>query len=503
MRIYHKQREISKKWFTEIETTMPFPTGALPIPPYKGAIMNDTAKLMDQLDAIFNPKSIAIVGVPKGMKAGKLFLMALLDQGFPGNIYPVHPKASEIDGLTAYPDVLSIPGPVDLAIVLVSQDRTLPVVRECAEKGVTGIVLFTAGYKETGTAEGKETEAELTRIARTSGMRIIGPNCMGLYAPKTGLAYFPELSKKPGPIGIISHSGSLANILCHMAPEKGLYFSKAVSLGNECDLSFADFLTYLGHDPETKVIGTYIEGIKEGPRFLNALKEASLKKPVVAWKVGLTSEGGTAAFSHTGALAGSSEIWEGVVSQTGAIPVAGFEVWVDTLIGFSLLPSNLGDRMVIISGPGGLAVSAAEACGKMGLRLADLSSETTSLLADFVPPTGTSLKNPIDVGLTASLDIDIYINAAKAAASDPGVDAVVMIGIGLSPEVNKIYTDAIIATAKEARKPFVIVNIPGLDAKAIQTFFDAGLPFFESAERAMKTYATVRRYQLWRRERNG
>jgi acyl-CoA synthetase (NDP forming) len=464
--------------------------------------MNDTAKLMDQLNAIFNPESVAIVGVPKGMKAGKLFLMALLDQGFPGSIYPVHPTAKDIDGLTAYPTVSAIPGPVDLAIVLISQDRTLPVVRECAKKGVRGIVLFTAGYKETGTDEGKETEAELTRIARTSGMRIIGPNCMGIYAPKAGLAYFPELPTKPGPIGIISHSGSLANILCHMAPEKGLYFSKAVSLGNECDLSFADFLTYLGRDPETKVIGTYIEGIKKGPHFLNALKEASLKKPVVAWKVGLNSEGRSAAFSHTGALSGSREIWEGVVGQTGAIPVAGFEAWLDSLIGFSLLPSNLGDRMVIISGPGGLAVSAAEACGKMGLRLADLSSETKSLLADFVPPTGTSLKNPIDVGLTASLDIDIYINAAKAAASDPGVDAVVMMGIGLSPEVNKIYADAIIGIAKESGKPFVIVNIPGLDAKAIRIFFDAGLPFFESAERAMETYATVRKYQLWQRERN-
>ncbi|MEA3471751.1 MAG: CoA-binding protein [Thermodesulfobacteriota bacterium] len=464
--------------------------------------MNDTEKLMEQLNVIFNPESIAIVGVPKGMKAGKLFLMALLDQGFPGIIYPVHPDAEEIDGLKAYPNVSAIPGSVDLAIVLVSQNRTLPVVRECAEKGVRGIVLFTAGYKETGTAEGKEMEMELTRIALSSGMRIIGPNCMGLYAPKTGLAYFPELSQKSGPIGIISHSGSLANILCHMAPEKGLYFSKAVSLGNECDLGFADFLTYLGRDPETKVIGTYIEGIKKGSQFLNALKEASLKKPVVAWKVGLTSEGSSAAFSHTGALSGSREIWEGVISQTGAIPVAGFEAWVDALIGFSFLPSNLGDRMVIISGPGGLAVSAAEACGKVGLRLADLSSETKSLLADFVPPTGTSLKNPIDVGLTASFDIDIYINAAKAVADDSGVDAVVIMGIGLSPEVNKLYADSMVQIHKDSRKPFVIVNIPGLDAKSVRTFFDAGLPFFESAERAMDTYATVRQYQLWRRERS-
>ena len=463
--------------------------------------MNDTERLMVQLNSIFNPESIALVGVPKGMKAGKLLLMALIDQGFPGIIYPVHPEAEEIDGLKAYPTVSSIPGPVDLAIILVSHDRTLPIVRECAEKGVKGAVLFSAGYKETGTDEGREMQTELTRIAHSSGMRIIGPNCMGLYAPRTGLSNFPELSHKPGPLGLISHSGSLENILCRMAPEKGLSFSKAISLGNECDLSFADFLTYLGRDPETKVIGTYIEGVKNGPQFLKALKEASLEKPVIVWKVGLTPEGSRAAFSHTGSMSSSREIWEGVVQQTGAIPVTGFEAWVDAMIGFSILPSNLGDRMVIISGPGGLAVSAAEACGNMGLKLASIAPDTQSFLAGFVPPTGTSLKNPIDVGLTAALDIDIYINSAKAVAEDPGVDAVVMMGLGLSPEVNKIYADAMIRIQKDTGTPFVAVNVPGFDAHAIQAFFDAGLPFFESAERAMKTYSTVRGYQLWKEDR--
>ncbi|MBN2398513.1 MAG: CoA-binding protein, partial [Deltaproteobacteria bacterium] len=318
--------------------------------------MNDTETLTTRLDAIFNPTSVAIVGVPKEMKTGKLFLMALIDQGFPGVIYPVHPTADEIDGLKAYSSVSAIPGPVDLAIVLVPHDRALPIVRECAEKGVAGAILFTAGFKETGSDEGKAMEAELTRIAQASGMRIIGPNCMGLYAPRTGLSYFPGLSRTPGPIGLISHSGSLGNILCRMGPEKGLSFSKAVSLGNECDLNAADFLTYLGQDPDTEVIGTYLEGIKDGARFLRALYEASVRKPVIVWKVGLTPEGSRAAASHTGALAGSREIWEGVVRQTGAVPVTGFEEWVDALIGFSLLPPHLGDRMVIISGPGGLAV---------------------------------------------------------------------------------------------------------------------------------------------------
>ena len=321
--------------------------------------MKNTRELRAQLDTLFNPKSVAVVGVPRGLKTGKLFLMALMDQGFPGLIYPVHPQAKEIDGLKAYPSVSDIPGQVDLAIILVPHDRTLSIVRECATKQVKGAVLFTAGYKETNTDEGKALEEELVNVARSAGMRLIGPNCMGLYSPKTGLSFFPELPRESGPVGIISHSGSLANILCHMAPEKGLRFSKAVSLGNECDLTSGDFLAYLGMDPDTRVIGAYLEGIKDGPLFLNALREASLEKPVILWKLGITPEGRRAAASHTGALAGSREIWEGVIRQGGAVPVVGFEAWVDALVGFSLLPSFLGERMAIISGPGGLAVSAA------------------------------------------------------------------------------------------------------------------------------------------------
>lgn len=454
--------------------------------------------LIAQLDALFEAASVAIVGVPRGMKMGKLFLVALVEQGFPGDIYPVNPQAKEIDGLKAYPSVSAIPGPVDLAIILVPHDHALPVVKECARKGVKGAVLFTAGYKETGTAEGRALEEEMVRVARSSGMRLIGPNGMGLYCPKTGLSFFPQVSREPGPVGIISHSGSLTNILGRLAPQKGIRFSKVVSLGNECDLTSADFLTYLGRDPDTRVIGAYLEGIKDGPFFLNALRAASLEKPVILWKVGLSQEGRQAAASHTGALAGERDIWEGVVQQGGAVPVVGFDEWVDVLMGFALLPPEVGDRVGIISGPGGLAVSAAEACGNNGLRLAPLSSETRSAMAKFVPPTGTSLQNPVDVGLTASLDIEIYSQAARTVAADPGVDTLVIAGIGLNPGGNQRYTEAIIQTHKDSQKPFLMVKIPGFDPNLAQKFCEERVPFFETAERAMGTYAKVRRYQRWR-----
>ncbi len=462
--------------------------------------MDNEQGLTAQLETLFHPRSVAIVGAPRGMKTGKLFLMALLDQGFPGRIYPVNPEAEEIEGLKAFPSVSAIPGPVDLAIVLVPYLHALSVVRECAAKGVKGAVLFTSGYKETGTEEGKAMEEELVREARASGMRLIGPNGMGFYAPKSGLSFFPQLSREPGPVGIISHSGSLTNILGRMASQRGIRFSKVVSLGNECDLTCGDFLSYLGRDPDTGVIGCYIEGIKDGPLFLNALRKASLEKPVILWKVGMTPEGSLAAASHTGALAGAGKIWGGVVGQGGAVPVIGFEAWVDALMGFALLPPRLGDRLAIISGPGGLAVSAADACGIVGLRLAKLSDQSRSTLAGFVPPTGTSLRNPIDVGMTAYLETEIYVQAARTVAEDPGVDAVVVIGVGFNTEINRLYTESIIQTSKDFQKPFIMINIPGFDPDLAQRFCEAGVPFFETSERAMLTYAQVLRYQLWRQE---
>jgi len=457
--------------------------------------MTENRTLKTQMDSIFHPRSIAVVGVPRELKTGKLFLMALQDQHFPGKIYPVNPAAEYIDSLKAYPTVTAIPDPVDLAIILVPESGSLDAVADCAAKGVKGAILFTAGYKETGTDKGRKREEEILRIARSAGMRLIGPNCMGIYAPRSGLAFFPGLSRRAGSVGIVSNSGSLANILCRMAPQRGIYFSKAISLGNECDLSSIDFIDYLGEDPDTNVIGAYLEGIRDGNLFLEKVRAVSRHKPVILWKVGLTPEGGRAAASHTGAMAGSASLWKAIINQSGAIPVTGFEAWVDTLMGCALLPSLLGDRIAIISGPGGLAVSAAEACGFEGLKLAELSTKTTTALTRIVPPTGTSLRNPVDVGLTASLDMDIYIESARSVAGDDGVDAIVVIGMGLTDESNRRYTESIIHIQRTSGKPFLMVNIPGFDPELARVFLEAGVPFFESPERALGTYARIHRYQ--------
>ncbi len=460
-------------------------------------MMKSPNDLIAQIDDLFNARSVAVVGVPRGLKTGSVFLTALLEQGYSGRIYPVNPRADEIAGLKAYPAVTAIPGPVDLAIVLVPKSEALDVVRECVAKGVKGAVLFTAGFSETGTTAGKALEDEMVKTAHAGGMRLIGPNGMGLYAPKTGLSFFPGVSKEPGSVGMISHSGSLTNILGTIAETKGIRFSKVISSGNECDLTAGDFLTYLSQDPDTGLIGAYIEGIKGGRRFLDALKLASLNKPVIMWKVGLTPEGARASESHTGAMAGSRDIWRGLLRQSGAVPVVGFEALTDALMGFSMFPPDLGDRLAVISGPGGLAVSAAEACGRQGLRLADFSSQTRSALDRLVTFSGTSVLNPIDVSLTAHFDLEIFFQSARIAAADPGVDAIIVIGCGLTPETNQIYVDGLIRVRQECHIPILAVKIPGFDPKYSQQLCRGGIPFFDSAERAVHTYALAVRYQQW------
>ena len=462
--------------------------------------MDSSRDVIAQIDGLFNSRSVAVVGVPRKMKVGRVFLTALLDQGFDGRIYPVNPSAREIDGFKVYPTLGSIPDPVDLAIILVPIEYSLEVVKQCAAKGIKGAVLFTAGYSETGTRKGAELEQELVRVARKAGMRLIGPNGMGLYCPKTGLSFFPQVSKTPGPVGMISHSGSLTNILGMIAAQKDIRFSKVISSGNECDLTAADFLMYLGNDPDTDLIGAYIEGIKNGPYFLKALRQASLSKPVIMWKVGLTPEGTRAASSHTGALANAPDIWQGIVRQTGVIPVAGFEALVDALMGFSLLPGNPGNRMAIVSGPGGLAVSAAEACGRQGILLADLSEDTRHSLSRIITHSGTSLLNPVDVSLAAHFDLDIFFQTTRAVAADPGVDAIVVIGCGLTAEANQIYNEGLIRVFRDCKKPILAVKIPGSAPQNSPDLCRCGIPFFDSAERAVNTYALALRYGKWRKK---
>jgi acyl-CoA synthetase (NDP forming) len=445
------------------------------------------------LSFLFNPRSIALVGVPRGFEPGRVFLQGLLDQGYSGKVFPINPKADSIDGCRTYPSLKDVPGDIDLAILLLPAALVLPALEECSEKGVKIAVIYTSGFAETGDEEGKRREAALLQAARKRGIRLIGPNCMGIYHPKNGMAFFPGMPKEPGKVGMISQSGSLAILLSRLAGPQGIHFSKIISTGNESDLNSSDFLFYLGEDPETEVVGAYLEGVKDGPGFLQALQAACRQKPVVIWKAGRTPKGAMAASSHTGSLAGSKMAWEALKEQTGAILARDLEEFIDILTAFYYLPGKVGRRLAILSGPGGPAVSAADACEEFGLQVADLQEETRRRLKAVLPQTGTSANNPVDLGLASIFQVDLYGRAAEIVGEDPGVDALLLQGRGATAELDNQYARLVIETRKKVRKPFMAISLGGmyLEEESRKALLEAGIPVYPSAERALWAYSRL------------
>jgi len=443
--------------------------------------------------ALFEPRSVAVVGVPRSERPGQLFLRALLDPGYGGRIYPVNPNAQEILGLRCYPSVTSLPEAVDLAIITVSTDLAASVVGECAEKGVKAAIVFTAGFSELGTEEGRRRGAELLAAVRGGQLRLVGPNCMGIYVPKSGLGSFPGMPSQQGPIAFVSQSGSLCNRLVWSGSGRGLAFSKVVSVGNQADLETSDFLEHLAEDPETEIIAAYIEGAKDGRRLWRALTLAGRHKHLVVLKVGRTGSGARAANSHTGALAGETRVWSGMLRQAGALQVRDMEEMLDLLVALRTLGRPTGSRMAIVTGPGGPAVSAADACEEAGLELAEFAEETRRRLRGVVAPAGTSVRNPVDIGLVLGGAAAMYRRVLEATLDDPGVDAVVVIGSSVPGEASQEHIEAMGALVRAAAKPILHVAFGQGDPEVDRALAAEGIPSFASAERALQTYARVRR----------
>ncbi|MBN1883664.1 MAG: CoA-binding protein [Deltaproteobacteria bacterium] len=452
----------------------------------------------DVMEAIFAPKSVAIVGVPAGMKMGRLFLMGLLSSGYRGALFLVNPKLDELDGMKVLKQTRDIPGPLDLAIVLVPREKLLDIIDELGEVGTKAAVIFTAGLGELG-SDGMKQQEQLVDRAREHGIRLIGPNCQGVYAPRSGLSFFPAMPTTVGNVSFVSGSGSLASLSVGRGASRGMYFNKVISFGNAADLTASDFFSHFGDDPETKVIISYIEGIPEGRRFFETVMRVSALKPVVVWKAGLSDFGARAAQSHTGALAGDERIWHSALIQAGAVPVSGMDELIDTAMIFSFSPRPVGDRVAILSGPGGLAVSAADAAARVGLRLATLSDETQKKIAAVLPPAGISIQNPVDVGLGASGIVEQYTKPARYLMEDDGVDVVVVIGGTFVREMNQAYRRELIAARNDTNKILIAVNLPEF-ARAVQDddtdtdFLNAGIPVYPSPERAMIALGGAVRY---------
>ncbi|TEU01691.1 MAG: acyl-CoA synthetase, partial [Dehalococcoidia bacterium] len=282
-----------------------------------------------EIEAIFHPRSIAVVGASANPDTpGYDYISSLQKFGYSGRIYPVNPRAEEILGLPAFPSLRDLPRQVDYVISCVPAAAVLELVDDCAAKGARALQLFTARFSETGRREGAELERRLAERARAAGVRIIGPNCMGLLYPRQGISFRADMPRQPGNMGLLSQSGNLLFELTYLGGPRGLRFSKAVSYGNGLDLTEADFLDYFAEDAESAVVGAYIEGIRDGRRFLAALAGAAARKPVVVLKGGRTAAGWRTAASHTAALAGQQAVWDAAVTQAGALAVDTVEEFI-------------------------------------------------------------------------------------------------------------------------------------------------------------------------------
>jgi acyl-CoA synthetase (NDP forming) len=412
------------------------------------------SNVVDQIENIFHPRSVAVIGVSdKSNRLGNILLHSIMDMGFKGDLYPVNPREDQVMGLRCYPSLGAIDGPVDSVIISVHPKGVPDVIEDCVAKGVRAAVIFSSGFREKG-GEGMRAEAEIVRKARAGGVRIIGPNCMGLYSPSSGLSFFPGMPKEKGTVAFLSQSGSLTNLLGLFAGIRGIRFSKMISVGNAADLDVNDFLEYLGYDSETRLIVLYLEGVEDGRRFISLAKDISLKKPILLWKGGETEGGRKAAGSHTGSLSGSGEIWEAAIRQAGMVKVENLNELMGFITAFQNPSLPMGNRVAIMSGPGGPAVSAADACEKEGLRLARLSSETEKMLADFVPELGASISNPVDLSIASSFDQTMYPRATEVCGLDENVDLIVEYISALREGM----MEGIIKAQERVRKPIAIVS---------------------------------------------
>ena len=452
-----------------------------------------------KITKMLDPKSIAVIGASRNPeKIGYQVVKNLLNAGYEGKIYPVNPNADEILGLKAYPSVLDIPDDIDLAVIVVPAKIVPNVIEDCGKKGVNGLVIITSGFSEIG-EEGKELEEKVVEIAKRYGMRIIGPNVVGICNTKHKVnASFAMGMPYEGEIALVSQSGALGVALIGRTWIDRVGLSKFISIGNMADLNFSDFVEYFKDDHETKVIALYIEGVKDGRRFLEVSAESSKVKPIIALKAGLSKRGASAAMSHTGSLAGSAEVYKAAFKQSGVIMAEDLTDLFVKANALALCPRMKGDNWVIITNGGGVGVLSTDAGEKYGIPLPDIPEELKNEFRKCMPEFG-SPKNPVD--LTGMATEKEYKEALKIALKSDFVDGIIVL------YCHTAHTDPMeIAKAiKEAideeggmKKPVIVSFIGGKEVyDAIDWLKENKIPAYDAPEMAVKALATIRHYTKW------
>ncbi|MDD5095493.1 MAG: CoA-binding protein [Dehalococcoidia bacterium] len=462
-----------------------------------------------EIDSIFHPGSIAVVGVSQhGRKSGNAYVTTLLEGGFKGNLYAVGSAGGDVSGVRIFPSLSSIPEPVDYVIVSIPKHQILDLLDECHTKRVKVVQIFSAGFSESG-VEGRELESRLVQKARNLGIRIIGPNCIGIgsSAKKMRIMWRQMLPHEleAGKAAFLSQSGGNAGFFMELGLARGIRFGKLVSLGNGSDLDSVDFLEYLGADPETQIIGAYLEGMKYGRKFLQLIRDISPAKPIVVLKGGFTEAGARTTASHTASLGGSEAIWKAGLRQFGAINVNSIEELADTILALHHFPKIEGRRVAVICGvigAGGAAcVAASDACAREGLQLPVLSGKTITSLKSILPAAGSIFQNPVDLGAASAACPDIFAQAMKLVFADPNIDMVVVHlqaslvyharGKDLLDNLSGIFMNL----RRTQAKPLIVLSQSPLaadeDKEFEQVCCNAQIPTYPSFPRLAKAIANV------------
>jgi acetyl coenzyme A synthetase (ADP forming)-like protein len=450
------------------------------------------------LDMFSNPRAVAVIGASR--EPGKLgygILSNIIQYGFSGDIYPINPKADEVLGLSCYPSVLDVAGPIDLAVVVVPHKFVISALQECGQKGVKGVIVISAGFREAG-LEGVRREKELIAVVKKYDLRLIGPNCLGVIDTHCPLnASFAAGMPPTGEIAFMSQSGALCTAILDWALAKGIGFSRFVSLGNKADIDEIDLLEAWEADPHTRVILIYTEGLTDGQRFIEVARRVTKSTPVVAVKSGTTSAGSRAVSSHTGSLAGSEQAYRAAFSQAGVVRAESIEEMFDFSVAFSYQPLLKGDRIAIVTNAGGPGIMATDALERAGLQMASLGEETIKTLQAGLPP-ASNIYNPIDV-LGDAL-ADRYGLALEAVLQDDDVHGVVVI---LTPQVmTQIEETAEAVWQIAARYDKPVVGCFMGEAKVgigVRVLNRHRVPNYAFPERAVNALRAMAAYYRWRK----
>lgn len=452
------------------------------------------------LEAIFAPQSVAVLGAsPSPDRLGHQVLKNIVEHGFEGRIYPIHPRAQRVLDLPAYPSVLAVPDPIDLAVIVIPVEHVIEAVEQCGEKGVKGLIVITAGFKEVG-GEGKERERRLLSVVKRYGMRMVGPNCLGVIDTISKLnASFAALMPNEGEIAFMSQSGALCTAILDWSKVSGIGFSRFVSLGNKADVDEVALLKAWDDDPHSKVILAYLEGITDGPGFMAAARQVTQRTPVVAIKSGATAAGTRAVSSHTGSLTGSESAYEAAFAQSGIIRAQSMEELFDCALAFAYQPPITGNRVAIVTNAGGPGIISTDAIERSGwLKMAEFTQATIQRLQRDLPPTA-NVFNPVDV--IGDARSDRYRIAISAVLDDPGVDAVLVL---LTPQAQSDLPETsqvIIDLAAQQQKPVLTSFMGGYSlGPALELLNKHRIPNYEFPERAVNALAAMARHREWRQQ---